>query len=59
MRFAKLDRLQNVECVQGTDCDWAWADDWDVDYSVYYEGRSAGDVDSRAAVEILEDQARR
>lgn len=36
-----------------------WADDWDVDYSVYYEGKSAGDIDSKQAVEIREDEARR
>ncbi|KHJ90926.1 g-patch domain protein, partial [Oesophagostomum dentatum] len=43
----------------GTDCDWAWADDWDVDYSVYYEGKSAGTKDAHDAVEIREDEARR
>ncbi|CAD6198028.1 unnamed protein product [Caenorhabditis auriculariae] len=41
---------------KGTDCDWAWADDWDVDYSVYYEGKSAAELDARHAVEIREDQ---
>ncbi|CAB3397630.1 unnamed protein product [Caenorhabditis bovis] len=41
---------------KGTDCDWAWADDWDVDYSVYYEGKSAGDLDAKAAVEMQEDE---
>ncbi|KAJ1350272.1 hypothetical protein KIN20_006026 [Parelaphostrongylus tenuis] len=44
---------------KGTDCDWAWADDWDVDYSVYYEGKSAGTKDARDAVEMREDEARR
>uniref|UniRef100_A0A1I7XK96 G-patch domain-containing protein n=1 Tax=Heterorhabditis bacteriophora TaxID=37862 RepID=A0A1I7XK96_HETBA len=44
---------------KGTDCDWAWADDWDVDYSVYYEGKSAGTKDGRDAVEIKEDENRR
>ncbi|GMT09945.1 hypothetical protein PFISCL1PPCAC_1242, partial [Pristionchus fissidentatus] len=44
---------------KGTDMDWMWTDDWDVDYSVYYEGRGAGDVDSRAAVEMREDEERR
>ncbi|WKY10313.1 hypothetical protein Q1695_002564 [Nippostrongylus brasiliensis] len=44
---------------KGTDCDWAWADDWDVDYSVYYEGKSAGSKDARDAVEIREDDAKR
>ncbi|VDM62583.1 unnamed protein product [Angiostrongylus costaricensis] len=41
---------------KGTDCDWAWADDWDVDYSVYYEGKSAGTMDARDAIEIREDE---
>ncbi|CAL2045710.1 unnamed protein product [Caenorhabditis brenneri] len=41
---------------KGTDCDWAWADDWDVDYSVYYEGKSAGDMDARAAIEMRNDE---
>ncbi|KAK6016124.1 hypothetical protein OSTOST_18396 [Ostertagia ostertagi] len=44
---------------KGTDCDWAWADDWDVDYSVYYEGKSAGSKDAHDAVEIREDEAKR
>ncbi|EFO98899.1 hypothetical protein CRE_19716 [Caenorhabditis remanei] len=44
---------------KGTDCDWAWADDWDVDYSVYYEGKSAGDMDARAAVEMRNDELQR
>ncbi|VDM78104.1 unnamed protein product [Strongylus vulgaris] len=43
----------------GTDCDWAWADDWDVDYSVYYEGKQAGSKDARDAVEMREDEAKR
>lgn len=41
---------------KGTDCDWAWADDWDVDYSVYYEGKSAADMDARAAIEMRNDE---
>ncbi|KAE9417403.1 hypothetical protein Angca_009146, partial [Angiostrongylus cantonensis] len=44
---------------KGTDCDWAWADDWDVDYSVYYEGKSAGTKDARDAIEMGEDEAKR
>lgn len=44
---------------KGTDCDWAWADDWDVDYSVYYEGKSAGDMDAKAAVEMRNDELMR
>ncbi|EYC42835.1 hypothetical protein Y032_0516g2805 [Ancylostoma ceylanicum] len=44
---------------KGTDCDWAWADDWDVDYSVYYEGKSAGSKDARDAVEMREDEEKR
>ncbi|KJH44026.1 g-patch domain protein, partial [Dictyocaulus viviparus] len=44
---------------KGTDCDWAWADDWDVDYSVYYEGKSAGAKDARDAIEMRKDEARR
>uniref|UniRef100_A0A8R1HIZ4 G-patch domain-containing protein n=1 Tax=Caenorhabditis japonica TaxID=281687 RepID=A0A8R1HIZ4_CAEJA len=44
---------------KGTDCDWKWADDWDVDYSVYYEGKSAGDMDAKAAVEIRNDERQR
>ncbi|ULT90770.1 hypothetical protein L3Y34_008822 [Caenorhabditis briggsae] len=44
------------ETEKGTDCDWAWADDWDVDYSVYYEGKSAGDMDARAAIEMKNDE---
>uniref|UniRef100_A0A1I7U7Z3 G-patch domain-containing protein n=1 Tax=Caenorhabditis tropicalis TaxID=1561998 RepID=A0A1I7U7Z3_9PELO len=44
---------------KGTDCDWAWADDWDVDYSVYYEGKSAGDMDARAAIEMKNDELMR
>ncbi|VDM80792.1 unnamed protein product [Strongylus vulgaris] len=43
---------------KGTDCDWAWADDWDVDYSVYYEGKQAGSKDARDAVEMREDEAK-
>ncbi len=39
---------------QGTDCDWRWTDDWDVDYSIYYD-RTAGDIDARQAVEMRED----
>ena len=42
----------------GDDCDWKWADDWDVDYSVYYEGKSAGTIDGRQTIEIREDQER-
>ncbi|VDP62153.1 unnamed protein product [Heligmosomoides polygyrus] len=48
-----------MELDLGTDCDWAWADDWDVDYSVYYEGKSAGTKDARDAVEMREDEAKR
>ncbi|VDK47840.1 unnamed protein product, partial [Cylicostephanus goldi] len=44
---------------KGTDCDWAWADDWDVDYSVYYEGKLAASKDARDAVEMREDEAKR
>ncbi|CAI5451992.1 unnamed protein product [Caenorhabditis angaria] len=44
---------------KGTDCDWAWADDWDVDYSVYYEGKSAGDIDAKAGVEMRNDELMR
>ncbi|KAK6046324.1 g-patch domain protein, partial [Cooperia oncophora] len=49
---------------KGTDCDWAWADDWDVDYSVYYEGKSAGSKDAqkkkkKRLFEIREDEAKR
>ncbi|PAV63488.1 hypothetical protein WR25_01441 isoform B [Diploscapter pachys] len=44
------------ETEKGTDCDWNWADDWDVDYSVYYEGKSAGELDARQAVEMREDE---
>lgn len=44
---------------KGTDCDWAWADDWDVDYSVYYEGKSAGDMDAKAAIEMRNDDLMR
>ncbi|KAK6753185.1 hypothetical protein RB195_012653 [Necator americanus] len=44
---------------KGSDCDWAWADDWDVDYSVYYEGKSTGTRDARDAVEMREDEERR
>lgn len=47
------------ETEKGTDCDWAWADDWDVDYSVYYEGKSAGDMDARAAIEMKNDELQR
>ncbi|KAL6742319.1 hypothetical protein Aduo_015478 [Ancylostoma duodenale] len=44
---------------KGTDSDWAWADDWDVDYSVYYEGKAVGSKDARDAVEMREDDERR
>lgn len=47
------------ETEKGTDCDWAWADDWDVDYSVYYEGKSAGDMDARAAIDMRNDELMR
>ncbi|VDN29818.1 unnamed protein product [Gongylonema pulchrum] len=43
------------EIEEGTDSDWKWADDWDVDYSVYYD-RKDGDLDAKQAVEMLEDQ---
>ncbi|GMR58813.1 hypothetical protein PMAYCL1PPCAC_29008, partial [Pristionchus mayeri] len=55
----EMDKNKWDEMEKGTDMDWMWTDDWDVDYSVYYEGRSAGDVDSRAAVEMREDEERR
>ena len=40
---------------QGDDCDWKWADDWDVDYSVYCD-RTDGSLDAKQAVEIREDE---
>uniref|UniRef100_A0A915ARD0 G-patch domain-containing protein n=1 Tax=Parascaris univalens TaxID=6257 RepID=A0A915ARD0_PARUN len=40
---------------QGDDCDWKWADDWDVDYAVYYD-RTDGSLDAKQAVEIREDE---
>ncbi|VDM49790.1 unnamed protein product [Toxocara canis] len=39
---------------QGDDCDWKWADDWDVDYSIYYD-RADGTLDAKQAVEIRKD----
>lgn len=39
----------------GTDNDWKWADDWDVDYSIYYD-RKEGDLDAKHSVEMMEDQ---
>ncbi|GMS79835.1 hypothetical protein PENTCL1PPCAC_2010, partial [Pristionchus entomophagus] len=55
----ETDKNKWDEIEKGTDMDWMWTDDWDVDYSVYYEGKGAGDVDSRAAVEMREDEERR
>ncbi|MFH4979597.1 hypothetical protein AB6A40_006306 [Gnathostoma spinigerum] len=46
------------EVEQGTDCDWKWADDWDVDYSEYYE-RGSGSMDARDAVDIRRDKMAR
>lgn len=43
------------EAEEGTDTDWKWADDWDVDYSVYYD-KSSSTLDARQAVEIFEDE---
>lgn len=43
------------ELEEGIDSDWKWADDWDVDYSVYYD-RKDGDLDAKQSVEMLEDQ---
>uniref|UniRef100_A0A1I8EZL4 G-patch domain-containing protein n=1 Tax=Wuchereria bancrofti TaxID=6293 RepID=A0A1I8EZL4_WUCBA len=40
---------------EGTDNDWKWADDWDVDYSIYYD-RKEGDLDAKHSVEMAEDQ---
>ncbi|CAJ0582515.1 unnamed protein product, partial [Mesorhabditis spiculigera] len=54
-----MDKEYWDEREKGTDCDWMWADDWDVDYSVYYEGKMAGDKDARDCVEIRDDEARR
>uniref|UniRef100_A0A0N5B0J8 G-patch domain-containing protein n=1 Tax=Syphacia muris TaxID=451379 RepID=A0A0N5B0J8_9BILA len=38
---------------QGTDTDWKWADDWDVDYSVYYD-KPGCSFDAKQALEIRE-----
>uniref|UniRef100_A0A0R3RFQ4 G-patch domain-containing protein n=1 Tax=Elaeophora elaphi TaxID=1147741 RepID=A0A0R3RFQ4_9BILA len=43
------------ELEEGTDSDWKWADDWDVDYSIYYD-RTDGDLDAKQSVEMMEDQ---
>lgn len=43
------------ETEQGTDTDWKWADDWDVDYSVYYD-KPGCSLDAKQAVEIREDE---
>ncbi|KAL3994671.1 G-patch domain family protein [Acanthocheilonema viteae] len=43
------------ELEEGTDSDWKWADDWDVDYSIYYD-RKDGDLDAKQSVEMMEDQ---
>ncbi|VDK42853.1 unnamed protein product [Anisakis simplex] len=40
---------------EGTDCDWKWHDDWDVDYSIYYDDRG-GDRDAVQSFQIREDQ---
>uniref|UniRef100_A0A914W9D6 G-patch domain-containing protein n=1 Tax=Plectus sambesii TaxID=2011161 RepID=A0A914W9D6_9BILA len=40
---------------EGTDCDWRWADDWDVDFSVYYD-KDGGDMDARQAVQIRREK---
>uniref|UniRef100_A0A183HKD3 G-patch domain-containing protein n=1 Tax=Onchocerca flexuosa TaxID=387005 RepID=A0A183HKD3_9BILA len=43
------------ELEEGTDSDWKWVDDWDVDYSIYYD-RKDGDLDAKQSVEMMEDQ---
>ncbi|EFO27632.1 hypothetical protein LOAG_00849 [Loa loa] len=43
------------ELEEGKDSDWKWVDNWDVDYSIYYD-RKDGDFDAKQSVEILEDQ---
>ncbi|CAG9536858.1 unnamed protein product [Cercopithifilaria johnstoni] len=43
------------ELEEGTDSDWKWVDDWDVDYSIYYDQKD-GDLDARQSVEMMEDQ---
>ncbi|VDM97399.1 unnamed protein product [Thelazia callipaeda] len=43
------------ELEEGTDSDWKWADDWDVDYSIYYDQKD-GDLDAKQALEIIMDK---
>lgn len=41
--------------LEGTDTDWKWVDDWDVDYSIYYDQKT-GDLDAKQSVGMMEDQ---
>lgn len=50
------DSLYWDQTEKGTDTDWRWTDDWDVDFSVYYE-KGSGDVDARAAVDMIRHKA--
>uniref|UniRef100_A0A8R1XND7 G-patch domain-containing protein n=1 Tax=Onchocerca volvulus TaxID=6282 RepID=A0A8R1XND7_ONCVO len=43
------------ELEEGIDSDWKWVDDWDIDYSIYYD-RKDGDLDAKQSVEMMEDQ---
>ncbi|KAM3719266.1 G patch domain-containing protein [Dirofilaria immitis] len=43
------------ELEEGTDNDWKWVDDWNVDYSIYYD-RKDGDLDAKQSVAMREDQ---